>query len=136
LRAAGVPCALVTMSWEPLAREILAALPPDSFQAVVTGDMVERGKPDPEPYLLAARRLGVDPRRCLAIEASPAGVRSARDAGCVVLAVPNHVAIPETLAPHQTQTLKGVTPDHLAQLMARARRDAPDVSDRRVERAD
>jgi HAD superfamily hydrolase (TIGR01509 family) len=59
----------------------------DAFDVVVGGDDVERGKPDPAIYLLAAQRLGVDPERCLAIEDSPNGVRSARAAGMTVLGV-------------------------------------------------
>ena len=59
----------------------------------MTGDEVQHGKPDPEAYLTAAARLGVDPARCLAIEDSPAGVASAEAAGCVVIAVPNQVPI-------------------------------------------
>jgi len=58
---------------------------------------VARGKPHPEPYLLAAERLGVDPRDCVAIEDSPTGVRSALAAGCRVLGVPHVVAIPSDL---------------------------------------
>jgi HAD superfamily hydrolase (TIGR01509 family) len=57
------------------------------FDTVVSADDVERGKPDPAIYVLAAQRLGVAPRRCLAIEDSPSGVRSARDAGMTVLGV-------------------------------------------------
>lgn len=93
LRAHGVPCALVTMSYERFVGPILAALPPGSFQVVVTGDQVTRGKPDPEPYLSAARLLGVAPGDCLAIEDSNTGCRSAESAGCTVLAVPNHVPL-------------------------------------------
>ena len=122
LQAAGVPCAMVTMSWEALARVVVDALGPGTFRAVVTGDMVRNGKPDPEPYLLAAHRLGVDPRECLAIEDSPTGVRSARAAGCVVLAVPNIVPIPPELPHHQLATLKGLAPEHLGELMATAPR--------------
>ena len=51
LTEAGVRCALVTMSWTRLVDPILAALPPGVFSAVVTGDLVDRGKPHPEPYL-------------------------------------------------------------------------------------
>ena len=57
----GVPCALVTMSWRRLVDAIVEALAPIHFQAVVTGDEVRDGKPHPEPYLGAARALGVDP---------------------------------------------------------------------------
>lgn len=91
--ASGLPNALVTMSWRRFADEIVAALPPGSFSAVVTGDDVAHGKPHPEPYLLAARRLGVDPRRCVAVEDSPTGVASAHAAGCTVLAVAHHVPL-------------------------------------------
>ena len=58
-----------------------------TFDAVVSGDDVERGKPDPRIYLLAAQRLGVEPACCLAIEDSPNGVQSARGAGMAVLGI-------------------------------------------------
>jgi sugar-phosphatase len=54
---------------------------------IVTFDDVEHGKPAPDPFLLGARRLGVDPARCLAVEDAPAGLASARAAGCTTLAV-------------------------------------------------
>ena len=57
--------------------------------ATVTGDDVARGKPAPDPYLLAARRLGASPARCVAVEDSASGIRSAHAAGMTVLAVPN-----------------------------------------------
>jgi HAD superfamily hydrolase (TIGR01509 family) len=94
-RAAGAVTALVTMSWRRFAVEVVNALPASSFDTVVVGDDVERGKPHPDPYLLAADRLGVDPRDCLAVEDSPTGVASALAAGCTVLAVPHMVPIPE-----------------------------------------
>ncbi|HEU5136038.1 MAG TPA: hexitol phosphatase HxpB [Steroidobacteraceae bacterium] len=59
------------------------------FQAVVSADHVEQGKPDPEIYLLAARMLDVAPRQCLVFEDSPTGVRAARAAGMSVVAVPS-----------------------------------------------
>lgn len=94
LRAAGVPCGLVTMSWTRFVEPILAHLADDTFAAIVTGDRVEHGKPHPEPYLRAAAELGVDPADCLAIEDSDPGATSAAAAGCVVLCVPHHVPIP------------------------------------------
>ena len=54
---------------------------------LVTADDVIRGKPAPEPFLEAARRLGVDPNRCLVVEDAPAGLKAARAAGCSTLAV-------------------------------------------------
>lgn len=94
LSAAGVPCALVTMSYARFVEPILAHLPVGTFATTVTGDAVRHGKPHPEPYLLAAERLGSDPAVCLAIEDSPPGAASAEAAGCLVLVVPNHVAVP------------------------------------------
>ncbi len=89
----GVPCALVTMSWTRLVDAVTDALAPLTFRAVITGDAVDSGKPHPEPYLRAAAALGVDPVDCVAIEDSPTGAASAGAAGCVVLAVRNHVPI-------------------------------------------
>ena len=93
LHANGVPCALVTMSWQRFVEPILAELPVGTFSSVVTGDRVELGKPHPEPYLTAAAELGLHPGQCLAIEDSNTGAKSAVAAGCTVLCVPNHVPI-------------------------------------------
>lgn len=84
---AGVPHAIATSSTAPLAAARLAAselAPPD---VLVTADDVERGKPAPDPFLLAARRLGVDPGDCLVVEDAPQGLVAARAAGCTTLAV-------------------------------------------------
>ncbi|WP_323132465.1 HAD-IA family hydrolase [Kineococcus indalonis] len=67
------------------ARRGAAALPEPA--ALVTYDDVSRGKPDPECFLLGARRLGVDPADCLVVEDAPAGLAAARAAGCATLAV-------------------------------------------------
>jgi HAD superfamily hydrolase (TIGR01509 family) len=105
---AGVPTALVTMSWRSLADAVLEALPEGTFTTVVTGDEVSRGKPHPEPYLAAARLLGVEPRDCVAIEDSPTGVRSAVAAGVPTIAVPNAVAVPVTRGAVVLPTLRGL----------------------------
>ena len=78
LHAAGVPCALVTMSYRRLVDAIVEALDPIRFDAIVTGDEVTHGKPHPEPYLRAAAALGRDPVECVAIEDSPTGVALGR----------------------------------------------------------
>jgi HAD superfamily hydrolase (TIGR01509 family) len=130
LKLRGVPCALVTMSWKRLADEVIRQLPPQSFQAVITGDMVMNGKPHPEPYRRAAEELGVDPLACVAIEDSPTGVASAEAAGCVVVAVRNLLPIED--APHRVvlSTLQGVTPELLGDYVERtpppAHRPSPD----------
>ena len=59
------------------------------FRATVSSEEVEHGKPAPDVYLEAARRLGVDPRSCAAVEDSRNGLRSARAAGMRVIAIPN-----------------------------------------------
>lgn len=94
VRTANIPTALVTMSWRRFASEVVDALPAGAFDVSVVGDDVDRGKPHPDPYLLAAERLGVDITRCVAIEDSPTGVASALSAGATVLAVPHHVDVP------------------------------------------
>jgi HAD superfamily hydrolase (TIGR01509 family) len=106
LRAEGVPCVLVTMSWRRLAGAVVDLLPPGTFTGTVVGDEVARGKPHPEPYLAAAGLVPADPAYCVAIEDSPTGARSARSAGCVVLGVPHVVDVPadevDALAPSLT----------------------------------
>jgi HAD superfamily hydrolase (TIGR01509 family) len=93
LLADAVPCGLVTMSYRSLALVVAKALPRGSFATVVSGEEIADGKPDPAAYRLAARRLGVSPEQCVAIEDSPTGVAAAEAAGCLVIAVPHHVPI-------------------------------------------
>ncbi|MCW2769244.1 MAG: hydrolase [Aeromicrobium sp.] len=119
LDAAGIPQALVTMSYASIADPVADALP---FAAVVTGDKVSRPKPFPDPYLLAAELLGVDAAKCLAIEDSGTGSASASAAGCDVLVVPHFVNVPEAERRIQLPTLVGLTPDDLDHLF-----DHPDV---------
>jgi beta-phosphoglucomutase-like phosphatase (HAD superfamily) len=59
------------------------------FRVTVSSEEVPRGKPAPDVYLEAARRLGVDPARCAAVEDSHSGIRSAKAAGMRVIAIPN-----------------------------------------------
>lgn len=116
LNTAGVPCALVTMSYRRFVAPVLEALPPGTFEVVVTGDTVSRGKPHPEPYLQAARLLEVDPASCLAIEDSNTGARSAESAGCRVLVVENHVPVLAGERRVFRPSLVGLTPHELATL--------------------
>jgi HAD superfamily hydrolase (TIGR01509 family) len=91
--AAGLPYALVTSSQRALADAVLAGTG-FRFPVTVCGEDVPATKPDPAPYLLAAKLLDVEPGRCAALEDSPNGVASATAAGCLVVAVPSFVAIP------------------------------------------
>jgi HAD superfamily hydrolase (TIGR01509 family) len=108
LRELEVPCALVTMSYRRFVDPILAALPEGSFEVVVTGDSVSRGKPHPEPYCTAAEVLGVAPSHALAIEDSDTGTRSAEAAGCTVLVVQHQVPVPPGPRRVFVDTLAGV----------------------------
>lgn len=87
LRVLGRLAAIATSATRDLAQARLEAaglLLPD---VMVSADDITRGKPDPEPYLLAARRLGVDPEHCLVVEDAPSGLTSGRAAGCSTLGV-------------------------------------------------
>jgi HAD superfamily hydrolase (TIGR01509 family) len=90
--AAGLPHALVTSSERRFMDAVLARTGL-RFDVLVCANDVSRTKPDPEPYLLAAKLLGTDPARCVALEDSPNGVASAEAAGCQVIAVPSLVPI-------------------------------------------
>lgn len=88
LRSNGVRLAVASSSIRPWVETCLEAIGlADKFDAIVTGSEVERGKPDPDIYLLAARSLEVEPAHCLAIEDAPAGIGAAHAAGMECWAV-------------------------------------------------
>ncbi len=79
--------AIVTSAPAGLARLRIAAAGLPMPEIIVTAEDVEKGKPDPACYLLAARRLGVDPARCLVFEDAPAGIAAGSAAGCDVAVI-------------------------------------------------
>jgi sugar-phosphatase len=79
--------AIVTSCSRGLAQVRLAASGFPAPRTVVTIDDTLRGKPNPDPFLEAAARLGVDPRRCIVVEDAPAGLAAAKAAGCATIAV-------------------------------------------------
>jgi mannitol-1-/sugar-/sorbitol-6-phosphatase len=83
----GMPWAIVTACTEPLARVRLAAAQLPTPAVLVTSEQTDAGKPDPAGYLLAAQRLGIEPRSCVVIEDASAGVRAAIAAGMPVIGV-------------------------------------------------
>lgn len=92
LEGAGIPCAVATSTHRPRAEAKLGrALLLPSFVALACGDEVTRGKPAPDIYELAALRLSVEPRDCLALEDSNAGVRAAVSANMQTVMVPDLV---------------------------------------------
>jgi HAD superfamily hydrolase (TIGR01509 family) len=118
VRAAGIPAALVTATRRRLVEVALGTIGAHNFDVVVCGDEVGRTKPDPEPYLTAAAKLGADPRGCVAVEDSPTGVASARAAGCVVVAVPCEVALIPTDGVVQIDSLEMMDVATLRKLVA------------------
>lgn len=79
--------AIATSCTRPLAKARIGAAGLVAPSVIVTVDDVERGKPHPDPFLEAARRLGVDPTRCLVVEDAPQGLLAGTAAGCFTLAV-------------------------------------------------
>jgi len=118
VRDSGVPTALVTSTERGLTDLALKTIGREFFDVTVCGDEVDGlNKPHPEPYLRAAKLLGVDPARCVAIEDSPTGVASAVAAGCTVLVVPCEVAVEPGERRVFRTALTGLDPAELAALL-------------------
>jgi HAD superfamily hydrolase (TIGR01509 family) len=87
----------------------------EAFAATVSSEEVDRGKPAPDVYLEAGRRLGVSPDRCVAIEDSRNGIRAAVAAGMIVIAIPNCEFPPDPdslrLAAKTLRSLEELTPE-------------------------
>ena len=107
----------MTSTERSLVELALGTLGADQFDAIVCGDDVRRPKPAPEPYLRAARLLGVDPTWCLAIEDSPPGAASAEAAGCVVLVVPSELPVAAGARRTVVDSLAGLTVADLTALV-------------------
>jgi HAD superfamily hydrolase (TIGR01509 family) len=88
LQSLGLPRAVATSSSHAAVRRQLGPLA-DRFDVIVAHGDYARGKPDPDPFLTAAARLGVAPAACLALEDSHNGVRAAHAAGMMTVMVPD-----------------------------------------------
>lgn len=112
VREAQIPAAVVTNATTSVARRTANAAPEGTFSVIIGNDETTHPKPNPQPYLLAAERLGVDPTQCVAIEDSPSGVRSATAAGMRVIVVPGELEVPAELGTvrlkHEELTLEAV----------------------------
>lgn len=106
--AAGLPYALVTSSEPEIVAAITSRLDVE-FPVIVSGGDVSHAKPDPEGYLLAAAKLGIDPRRSIAVEDSPNGVAAAEAAGYMTVAVPGVVPIQDRPGRLVVRSLAGMT---------------------------
>jgi HAD superfamily hydrolase (TIGR01509 family) len=117
VRAAGVATALVSSSYRALVDAALESFGAHRFDVTVGGDEVTRAKPDAEPYVTAAARLGAHPADCVVVEDSAAGATSGVAAGCRVLGVPNVVPLPPGIAHAEASSLTEVTVETLAALV-------------------
>lgn len=110
LAQVGIPMALATSTAAPYAQQRLEKSGLlHYFDVVVTRTDVDRPKPHAEPYLLAARLLGVDPAHCVAVEDSHVGVRSATAAGIATVMVPDLLPPTEELVLACAQILPSLT---------------------------
>lgn len=98
LLATHYPLAIVTSCTNPLAKARLRAAGLPQPRVLVTPECWLHGKPDPEPYLRGAQSLGIDPRKCIVLEDTPAGVESGVQAGMRVIAL---------LTTHRAEQLTG-----------------------------
>ncbi|GAA1584603.1 HAD family phosphatase [Kribbella hippodromi] len=117
LRKEEVPCALVSASYRTMIDAVLGHLPPNPFDVIVAGDEVTLGKPNPEPYLTGAAKLGVDPANCIVIEDSVTGTEAGTAAGMFVVAVPQFVTIEEAPRRLVVKSLEPLTPESLRALL-------------------
>ena len=105
--------ALVTASSGRLMKAVLKRFPVGIFDAVVSYDDVKRSKPDPEPYLLAAKTLGVDITNCVVLEDSLTGVQSGLNAGAQVIGIPHLVKMPSNPNLRVVESLSEINMDRL-----------------------
>ena len=104
----GIPKALATSSPRAIALRCLGELT-SRFAALAFGDDVEHSKPAPDLFLLAAKRLGIEPGHCLVLEDSEAGVRAARAAGMDVIIVPDLVEPSPEIAAMATRVCRSLS---------------------------
>ncbi|MFH8466740.1 HAD-IA family hydrolase [Streptomyces sp. NPDC017991] len=121
LAAHGIPTALVSASHRRIIDRVLLSLGAQNFTLTVAGDEVERTKPFPDPYLIAAAGLGADPARCAVIEDTATGVAAAEAAGCQVVAVPSVAPIAPAAGRTVVRSLEQVDLPFLRGLMTEKR---------------
>lgn len=117
VRAAGIPCALVTMSYRSFADAFVAQVAEGTFDVTVTGDEVTRGKPDPEAYLRAAEMLGVRIEDCVVVEDSPSGIASGLASGAPTVGIEVMVPVEPQPGLSRIRSLRTLTPEMFGRLV-------------------
>jgi HAD superfamily hydrolase (TIGR01509 family) len=113
-KAGGIKIALVTASNGRQMRSVLTRFPEGFFDATVSRDDVQKSKPDPAPYLLAANLLGVKNELCVVFEDSPTGVESGLRSGAQVIGIPHLIQ----MVPHvNLRVIDAIADVNLAQLI-------------------
>jgi sugar-phosphatase len=115
----GARWAIVTSCGAPLAKVRIEAAQLPMPAALITGSDVVHGKPDPEPYLLAAEVLAVPPASCLVVEDAPAGIRSGKSAGMRVIGIAFTYSRSELLASGADAVVDRLTEFRMARRDAR-----------------
>lgn len=122
LKKRGIKSAVVTASPQKRARMHLGSVGLSGlFETIITTEDVKRGKPFPDVYLYAMGKLGVKPENCLAFEDSPNGVKSAHEAGCRTVMIPDLTPFTEDLMPYVDYVY-----DSLADLAAELQQGLPE----------
>lgn len=128
MRSLGLPIAVVTASYHRIADAVMANAPVEGITLMVVGDDVERPKPDPAGYLLAAERLGVPPEDCVAVEDSFPGMRAAVDAGARTIMVPGMQHLELFPGVSRVRSLADIDADLLSRVMSGESVDLSDVA--------
>ena len=109
LARSNIPMALVSASPRLLVDAAIVLLSQGTFITSVSSQDVQVSKPDPESYLLAATRLGVDIKHCLVLEDSKTGIDAGLSSGAVVIGIPHIITYPPTPRLHLRRDLVGLT---------------------------
>ncbi|MFT6984338.1 MAG: sugar-phosphatase [Psychromonas sp.] len=88
-----IPWAIVTSGTLPVASARIKATGLPTPKVLITPEQVKKGKPDPQPFLLGAEKLGLPARDCLVFEDAPAGVQAGHAANCMVIALRTHFKV-------------------------------------------
>ena len=123
-----IPMALVSASPRLLVDSAIALLPPGTFLTSVSSQDVQVSKPDPESYILAATRLGVDITRCLVLEDSKTGIDAGLSSGAVVIGIPHIITYPATPRLHLRRDLLGLATSDIQEIFFMESQESGDES--------